>query len=89
MKNKMKYCNCKKDGWISVNDRLPVIPEKRYSVSVFVTYYCCEDEPNETSTMLWDGKDFKQLMVGKGFFDYKPCFGKVNYWMYLPKPAEV
>ena len=84
--------------WISVKERLPVIPPGKYGITVLVTTFDhIYEEINpgkgqsvETASyqILKGGvKDFQTLYVGgvEGSY-FGPTGDPVTHWMYLPEP---
>jgi hypothetical protein len=85
--------------WISVKDRLPVIPEGLYGVKVIIAEYdpCCNEYSvhecmfgKYPKSVLWPASkknDFMTLYVGK-----HTCWGPipdiVTHWMPMPEPPE-
>ena len=87
--------------WISVKDRLPVIPKGRYGVPVLVATF----DPNQGyevrdcsfgnvkgKKMFGDqtGNDFMEMYIGGSEgTTWGPTGDPVTHWMYLPKPPKI
>ena len=81
--------------WISVEDRLPEVPQGKYSVAVLAVQYdhvfeeLSPGRGASVSTLLYDGENWLTLYVGaKGGSKYLPVADEVTHWMPLPEPPE-
>jgi hypothetical protein len=83
--------------WISVNDRLPEIPEGNHAVSVLCSVHDPmyeEINPGHGSStytgVSWDGEKFKTLgLGGNGHWGWFEIVDIVTHWMYVPKPFQI
>ncbi len=79
-------------NWISVDDKLPTIPEGKYGVSVLVVmfdYIFEELHPGggqEVQPSQFFRGEFKQLAYGENGHMWVVPSDKVTHWMYLPDP---
>ena len=94
---RLKIMNKKRDhmNWISVTDSLPSMPSDKCGITVLVAVYdsvyeeICPGRGYDVMTMMFDGTNFLEYIVGKNYGFYIPAGDPVTHWMYLPEPPNL
>ena len=84
--------------WISVKDRLPVIPTDKFGVPVLVCEYdSCYEEINPGYGLSVNQYIMYCIILSvsniPNFYepcgmDWIPCCDQITHWMYLPEPPK-
>ena len=85
--------NQRADNWISVEDRLPTIPQGKFAVCVLAVQFdpvfeeLCPGRGQSVSRISYDKEGFKVLYIGGDEGSgYMPPGDEVTHWQYLPEP---
>ncbi len=79
-------------NWISVEDALPIVPEKNYAITVLVVIddvmygeSCnCDGRYVTDASFCKESQLFEQMECGSKGYDFQPVCDPVTHWMYLP-----
>ncbi len=79
----------KGEGWVSVKERLPEIPEGSHAIGVLLATF----DPGDGSTSIqwasWDGVEFAQLWGKRGeTFAWEDVHDQITHWQPLPSPPQ-